>query len=309
LLRVFDSGQESNFNSYALEPGKPVKKILLQLDTDSQPSSFDSIVAIDSDVDHLLRYENVSADDVETLVHGAMFTRGGKDLARTAIFVGGGNVEAAEKLLKKIKSTFFGNVRVSVMLDANGCNTTSSAAVICAEKHIDMARSNVVVLAGTGPVGQRVALLCAKQGATVSVASRSKSKAGAVCEQLNAELANANAHPIENDSDDYFERLQKAHVVFSAGASGIQLLDETQWKSLYDAKVAIDLNAVPPGGICSVEVTDRATERDGIICYGAIGVGALKMKIHRAALAKLFESNDQILEIEEIYNSATAKFG
>jgi hypothetical protein len=66
-------------------------------------------------------------------------------------------------------------------------------------------------------------------------------------------------------------------------------------------RVAIDLNAVPPLGIASVEVMDKATERDGVICYGAIGVGGLKMKIHKAAIRRLFESNDQVLDTAAIY--------
>ena len=49
------------------------------------------------------------------------------------------------------------------------------------------------------------------------------------------------------------------------------------------------------------DVTDKAKERDGVVCYGAIGVGGTKMKIHRAAVARLFESNDQVLDAEEVY--------
>lgn len=66
-------------------------------------------------------------------------------------------------------------------------------------------------------------------------------------------------------------------------------------------KVAIDLNAVPPLGIEGVEVADRGKPSDGVICYGAIGVGDTKMKIHKAAIARLFESNDQVLDAEECY--------
>ena len=69
---------------------------------------------------------------VRDLVHGALFTRGGADLARTAIFVGGSDVEAAEAVLKAVTDVFFGGFRVSVMLDANGANTTASAAALAA---------------------------------------------------------------------------------------------------------------------------------------------------------------------------------
>ena len=65
--------------------------------------------------------------------------------------------------------------------------------------------------------------------------------------------------------------------------------------------VAVDLNAVPPAGIHGVEVMDKAERRNDTICYGAIGVGGFKMKIHRKCIQMLFESNDQVLEVEEIY--------
>ena len=46
---------------------------------------------------------------------------------------------------------------------------------------------------------------------------------------------------------------------------------------------------------------DRATERFGKICYGAIGFGAFKLEVHRACIAKLFESNNMTLDAPEIY--------
>jgi hypothetical protein len=61
---------------------------------------------------------------------------------------------------------------------------------------------------------------------------------------------------------------------------------------------------VPPAGIEGIEVTDKAATRDGVICYGAIGVGETKMKIHRAAVTQLFERNDQVFDAEEIYDLA-----
>ena len=65
--------------------------------------------------------------------------------------------------------------------------------------------------------------------------------------------------------------------------------------------MAIDLNAVPPTGLEGVEITDKAAENDGVICYGAIGIGGTKMKIHKAAIDQLFLSNDQVLDAEQIY--------
>ena len=68
--------------------------------------------------------------------------------------------------------------------------------------------------------------------------------------------------------------------------------------------MAIDLNAVPPVGIADIGVMDKAVEKFGVICYGALGVGGLKMKVHKKAIASLFESNDRVLETRSIYDMA-----
>jgi hypothetical protein len=34
--------------------------------------------------------------------------------------------------------------------------------------------------------------------------------------------------------------------------------------------------------------------------FGALGVGGLKMKIHKACIARLFERNDLVLDVETI---------
>ena len=278
-----------------------MKKVLLQFDSDQHASSFDSIVAIDSDVDHLLRFSNVSLDNVTSLVYGAMFTRGGISLASTAIFVGGTDVEIAEQLMEKVGSTFFGSVRVSVMMDANGCNTTASAAVLSAEKHLDLKGQNVIVLGGTGPVGQRIAQLCAIQLANISIVSRSIEKAAQICDQVSHEVPGANLNPVEFGGSDYDSKLSQSNVIFSAGAAGIELIKQDVWMNLPNAKVLIDLNAVPPTGISGINPTDTAELNDDKICYGAIGVGGLKMKIHKYAIKQLFEANDLVLDAEQIY--------
>ena len=103
-------------------------KILVQLDSDAQASVFDGVVAVDAGVDHLFRHAGVEVLQVRDLVYGAMFTRGVDDLANTAIFVGGSDVAAGELILTEIQRAFFGPLRVSVMLDSNGANTTAAAA-------------------------------------------------------------------------------------------------------------------------------------------------------------------------------------
>ena len=57
-------------------------------------------------------------------------------------------------------------------------------------------------------------------------------------------------------------------------------------------------------GIEGVEASDAGVKRDGVVCYGALGVGGTKMKVHKAAIAKLFERNDRVFDAEEVYELA-----
>src|SRR5262245_37565594 len=127
------------------------RKILIQLDGDPHPSVFDRVVAVDAGADEIFSYGGVKPEQVRELVHGAIFTRGPKDLKRTALFIGGSDVAAGEALLSEaVKHMLpqFG-LRVSVLLDANGANTTAAAAVCAAARHHGLNGAQALVLAGT----------------------------------------------------------------------------------------------------------------------------------------------------------------
>jgi hypothetical protein len=240
--------------------------------------------------------------EVRDLVHGAMFTRGPQDLANTAIFIGGSNVAAGEELLRHVTGCFFGPMRASVLLDANGANTTAAAAVLAAGRHVSLAGATALVLAGTGPVGQRAARLLARQGAAVRVASRSLDKARHVCQAIAERVESASLTPAQTLTEgETRAALAEVQVVIAAGAAGIELLPRDLRLEAKSLQVAIDLNAVPPAGIAGVEATDKANERDGVVCYGAIGVGGTKMKIHKAAIERLFSANTHVLDAEEVF--------
>lgn len=277
-------------------------KILLQIDGDKHASVFDSVVAVDAGVEQLFTRSDVEPTEVTPLVHGTIFTRGMDDLKSTAIFVGGSNVAAGEELLRQVKKSFFGPMRVSVMLDANGANTTAAAAVLAAARHIDLAGKTGLVLAGTGPVGQRIARLLLKAGASVLLASRSVEKAEAVKTALLKQYPTGVVTPVAPGSDaELSELIKQADALFAAGAAGIQLASIGARESSSRLKVAVDLNAVPPLGLEGIEVFDKGVERNGQYCYGAIGVGGTKMKIHKEAIRRLFSQNNLVLDAEEIF--------
>lgn len=281
--------------------------ILVQLDTDPLPSVFDRVVAVDAGVQHIFSYGGITPQNVMPLVHGCIFTRGGKDLARTAIFVGGSDVSAGEAVLAEVKKHLIPQygLSVSLMLDSNGSNTTAAAAVRAAGRHIDLSTAKSLVLGGTGPVGQRVAKLLAKAGGYVRVGSRQKDRAEGVCTRIRANIPKAKIEAVGvSSSTDAPDALDGCNLVVAAGAAGALLLPRKYRAGLKTLKVLIDLNGVPPAGIEGVELNDKAADRDGVICYGALGVGGTKMKVHKLALSKLFESNNAVLDVEEVYNLA-----
>jgi hypothetical protein len=282
-------------------------RILLQLDCDPQPSTFDAVVAVDAGAEVLLRHGGVTPDAAVPLVHGAMFTRGGGDLASTAIFIGGSDVAAAEAVYDRVRRTFFGPVRVGVMLDPSGANTTAAAAVVAAARHLPLSAGGcrAVVLGGTGPVGQRVARLLARKGVAVTLASRSHARATEACTRIAKQVPQATVVPVEATAGATRESplgvaIAAADLIVAAGAAGAVLLDAAGRAIGTRARVLIDLNAVPPAGIHGIEATDKARQADGAVVYGALGVGGTKMKIHRAAIARIFAANDACLDAEEL---------
>jgi hypothetical protein len=276
--------------------------ILIQLDTDPQPSTFDSVVAIDSGVDRLLTAGGVRAQSVRELVHGAMFTRGGSDLSRTAIFLGGSDIALCDELQKAVTNCFFGPVRVSVMADPSGANSTAAAVVLSVIQSLEGALrgSLATVLAGTGPVGQRVVRLLAREGAGVRLGSRQLERATTAAKQIAA-LTGSEITPVATSDENLLAAaLEGAHVVIAAGAGGVCLLPMRVRRSIPTLKVALDVNAVPPAGIEGIEATDTGSERDGVKAWGALGVGGLKMKIHKYAIHELFTRNDLVLDAEPL---------
>ena len=145
-----------------------MKKILIQLDSDKYASVFDAITAYDAGADNILQYCGIVPEEVRNLVYGAMFTRGGESLKNSSVFIGGSDVSRGEEILKAVSESFFGPVRVSVMLDSNGCNTTAVAAVRKIASVGGLDGRKIAILGGTGPVGMRAAAAGSIQPATAT---------------------------------------------------------------------------------------------------------------------------------------------
>lgn len=291
------------------------RRILIQLDTDPLPSAFDAVVAVDSGADVLLRYGGIRPEMVRDLVYGAIFTRGVDDLRSTAVFIGGGDVSLGERVLKAARESLLGPLKVSLMLDSGGANTTAAASVVAACRHLcrgdddaatrPLAGRRAVILGATGSVGRRLVRLLARCGAVVVAGSRSADRAAKVVEEVSSAVPDAQLESHSTADHKALESaLRGAELVVAAGGQGVRLLPRDARRGCPSLQAVIDLNAVPPEGIEGIEGTDAGGDRDGVVAYGAIGVGETKMRIHKACIASLFEVNDRVLDADEILDVA-----
>jgi methylenetetrahydrofolate/methylenetetrahydromethanopterin dehydrogenase (NADP+) len=284
-----------------------VKKILIQLDTDEHPSTFDAIVAHDADVDVLLRYGGIEPDVVKGLVQSAFFTRGPKDLANMAVWVGGSSVGAGEEVLAAVQEAFFGPFQVSAMLDSNGCNTTAATTVARLAAEIDL-KGRRVVIVGAGAVGLRAAKLLADEGCEVTVSGIPASRFGDKPYRRARGLDVAEKRDMKTvepeDDDELAKILDGASLVLAAGPAGVELLPESVWKQVDSIEVLADYNAAEPLGIEGTDAQDELKDYEGKRVLGALAIGGPKMKVHKACVRRLFETNDAILDVDGVYEIA-----
>jgi methylenetetrahydrofolate/methylenetetrahydromethanopterin dehydrogenase (NADP+) len=278
-----------------------MRKLLLQLDSSRLPSVFDQIVAYDAGADVVMSYGGVTEGDVRDLIHGCIFTRGPKDLHNTAVWIGGSNMSAGEQLLALAQDALFAPFSVSLMLDSNGSNTTAVAAVVKIEETLgDLTGKKVLILAGTGPVGQRAAGLLAKDGADVTITSRKPEQGEKARQFISARFSVQVEAVTLNDPALLPELLRDVDVLLNSGPAGVQMVPQAAWSGAKSLKMAVDLNAVPPLGIEGVEVNDSGNKRNNVVVFGAFGVGNFKTKLHKSCVARLFTRNDLVLDAESI---------
>ena len=284
-----------------------MKKILIQLDTDEHPSTFDAIVAHDADVDVLLSYGGIEPDVVKGLVQSAFFTRGPKDLANMAVWVGGSSVGDGEEVLAAVEEAFFGPFKVSAMLDSNGCNTTAATTVARLAAEIDL-KGRTVVIVGAGAVGLRAAKLLTDEGCEVTVSGIPASRFGDKPYRRARGLDVAEKRDmktVEPEDDDALAKLlDGASLVLAAGPAGVELLPESVWKKVDSIEVLADFNAAEPLGIEGTGAEDELEDYDGKRVLGALAIGGPKMKVHKACVRRLFETNEAILDVDGVYEIA-----
>jgi hypothetical protein len=285
-----------------------MKKILIQLDTDLHPSSFDAIAAYDAGVDIVLGFGQVTPDNLDGVVQGAIFPRGPDGLANTAFWVGGSKVRDGEAVFEAARKLFFEPFQPSIMLDSDGSNTTAAAAVVLVRGAVTLKGKRAAVI-GVGPVGLRTAELLRREDAEVTMLTfppdvmeggHRRASGIPVAQEAGFEV-------IEPESSDELDRALAGHVAaFAAGPAGVQILRRSGWTQVDGLQVVVDYSAAEPVGVEGVDRTDDLEEEDGVKKLGALAVGGPKMKLQKRCVERMFEAKGTVMDLKGVYDDAVA---
>lgn len=286
-----------------------MKKILAYVSPEKHASLFDAIVAYDAGADVVVPYTDITAQDMKNIILCCVFTRHPDDLKNTAVFIGGHDVGKAKELMDAVVAAFRelpDSFRVSVAVDPDGAYTTASACVVKTKKLFrgDLSGLNAAILAGTGPVGQIVSVLFAREGCNVVLTSRKLGRAENACRIIKKNYG-VEAQAFEVKSDETAEKaVSDSDIVVATGPEGVRILPKEIWLKS-QVKVMVDVTAVPPYGIEGVDVRDDGRELDGgKLGVGALAVGGLKMKCHHELVKGLFREKGTIFNLERVYGIA-----
>ena len=164
-------------------------------------------------------------------------------------------------------------------------------------------KTKTVAILGTGAVGQIAAVLLAKMGCNVMIASLNPKRVDGKehAEGIAKLLAKDHGVQVEGifapTPASKTEIIKKADVVMCAGVRGVRIIDKEMLNDVKTMKVLLDINAVPPFGVEGIELKDDMREMlPGIFTIGALTVGDLKHKLEKEILRDA-KSNGK-----EVYN-------
>lgn len=285
------------------------------LTTAKNLSPFDVNMALDAGWVSAVPYINVEPSEIRGLVQDVIFSRSPKGLKRTGIFIGGRDAKQAIDMLKAAKNSMVSPFEVSVFADPSGAFTTAAGMVAAVEKELtskfstDLSDKEVLVLGGTGPVGQIVAVIAAQAGAKVKIIGRQLDKAQNIADMCNSEFGEGKINIGAGADADKGEYIKSAQIVFATGAAGIELLNASLIGIASKLMIAADVNAVPPSGIAGLDPFHDGAALPGSIS-GAVGIGALaigniKYQSQNKLLKKMIESEKSLfLHFEHAFEIA-----
>jgi hypothetical protein len=272
---------------------------LVQLDTCARPSLFDSGAAIDADIDHIDPIGSVSAEETPKLVQDALFSRAPG--FSTAFWVGGDQHDLADAIGQAAYDCQVKPFWANVAVDPSGSNTTAAAIFSVLRETVSPADGPLLVVGGSGMVGQALVTMASWQGYRVWISAANRERLARVADALAARYQIARptlwdpTHPVA------------FAAVVATGPAGVEVFRPNALAS--PARVLVDVNAVPPAGIRGVEPNDAGRPTEWGQAWGALAVGGRKMKLHHHLLRVLFQPPHRLYNRQAILDLALGLFG
>jgi hypothetical protein len=294
---------------------EPKHKIaFIFLDTDKHASPFDMLFTMDLFPEaEIIKYEDVTGEDTEKIVHDAIFPRGPEGAKYTKLFINGRDFKRANEILEKAKHSMIPPFEISVIIDPRGAYTTATAAVaktleLSVAKQLGTLENKVVaILAGTGPVGQTAARLYASEKAEIILTSRSLQKATSIATRINEDFDIERVRGVEAQTvEDVGDAIKNADIVLSAGTAATELLPlEVLKKHGKKCRIVADINAVQPLGVEGLDSDSYGKELlPNIYSIGALVINKLKQKVEAGLIMKAVEEPKGIFDYKIAYEIA-----
>jgi methylene-tetrahydromethanopterin dehydrogenase len=227
-------------------------------------------MAYDAGFHAVIPYGNVDEETGTLLIQDIIFSRGPKGAKFTALFVGGDDLEAAEKVRAAAVKSMFPPFQISVMIDPKGAYLEGRKAAI---------------LGGTGPVGRLSATFCAQNGCAVVIGSRSRESAERLAKAIGEKAGGTVTGAQMGTDEEKTPILKGVDLILSTAKAGVQILSQSVLEALPPGKVVADVNAVPPSGVVGLEPEHDLKEiAPGIRGIGAIAIGVLKYDVEMEML-------------------------
>lgn len=235
---------------------------------------------------------SVKEEHTEALTHDVIFSRGPKGVKKTGIFVGGSDVDLAERIAQKARASMFAPFVAPVFADPKGAYTTGAALVAKALKAAGgLAGKRVLVFGGTGPVGSVAAALAASEGAdTVIVTSRAKEAAEKAAREISLRMGERISGAAASTEKERLALMKDADIAIAAVKAGVRVVSLEGLAGLGKSVIVADVNAVPPSGFGGLEPRDDMKElAPGVMGIGALAIGVVKYKTEAGLFRAMLE--------------------
>ena len=275
-------------------------RILHMITPQANVSPFDVNMAYDAGFDAVMGYTNMTdLYDVGALVQDMVFSRSLSDAARTAMFIGGKDVNMALDMFDAARKAMVPPYEISVFPDPAGSFTTAAAMVACTEKllkdkfNTTLKGKKVKIFGAKGIVGSISGVICANAGAEPWLVGYDglenvKKRADDYKARFGVDL-----YPVDGSSEEKNTAiLADADIVFCAARAARRVLTKEQLATAPQIKIVADANAVPPSGIEGVELRDNGVALEsGALSLGPLAFGDIKFKVQRGLLEAMVETD------------------